>query len=245
MLINHSANDKWQRTNRHEGLWVCAGLRDADAVDCEHSHLVKYTFNHLFSVVCGRLVNIKVQLGPSGRANLLPLHQVPWRKQHQHTAESLKNVSAFARRKKKKKKTVQKHLSMMNRVDSKLLFSPGRETSDVNIRCCVCFRGTFNGNSAVKCWRVPCDYGRVLANWCAFDILRRVGHIWRQVTVGNGKRGNMKPRELREGTRMRLIRKVVCGSTFISTVSKTYILSFALSLINYLDYLFVLRSIFD
>lgn len=55
----------------------------------------------------------------------------------------------------------------------------------------------------------------------------------------------MKPRELREGTRMRLIRKVVCGSTFISTVSKTYILSFALSLINYLDYLFVLRSIFD
>lgn len=42
-------------------------------------------------------------------------------------------------------------------------------------------RFTFNGNATVKRRRVPCDRGAVLANRRAFDILRRVGHIWLQV----------------------------------------------------------------
>lgn len=44
---------------------------------------------------------------------------------------------------------------------------------------CVC-QGTFNGNSAVERRRFPCDHGAVLANRCALDVLRGVGHIWVQ-----------------------------------------------------------------
>lgn len=57
----------------------------------------------------------------------------------------------------------------------------------------TCF--TFNGNSTVKRRRVPCDRGAVLANRRAFDILRRVGHIWLQV------RGGVKRREGRNKKR--------------------------------------------
>lgn len=74
---------------------------------------------------------------------------------------------------------IQKHWNVINRVDCKLLFSPGRG----DIRCetwgAARVWGTFNGNSAVKRRRVPCYHGTVLANWCAFHVLRRVGHICR------------------------------------------------------------------
>lgn len=83
LLINHCANDKWQRTNGHEGLGVSTGLRDSNAVDCKHPHLIEHTLDHFLRLVRGGLINIEVELGPSGRADLLPLHQVPWREQQQ------------------------------------------------------------------------------------------------------------------------------------------------------------------
>lgn len=66
----------------------------------------------------------------------------------------------------------------------------GRHQMRTRDPVCVCvgFRGTFNGNSAIKRRRFPCDHGTVLANRCAFDILRRVGHIWVQLQLENGRK---------------------------------------------------------
>lgn len=63
-------------TNGHEGFGADTWLRHADAVDRKHPHLVQNTFNHPLSLVCGRFVYIKVELCPSARAFLLPLHEI-------------------------------------------------------------------------------------------------------------------------------------------------------------------------
>lgn len=66
------------RTNGHEGFGVEAGLRQADAVDCEHPHLIQDAFNHPLSLVCSGVVNVEVEFCPSRGAFLLPLHEVTW-----------------------------------------------------------------------------------------------------------------------------------------------------------------------
>lgn len=63
-------------TNGHEGLGVEAGLRHANAVDGKDSHLIQDALDHPLGLVRCRLVDVKVELGPSAGTFLLPLHEI-------------------------------------------------------------------------------------------------------------------------------------------------------------------------
>lgn len=78
MLLKRRTRMAVIRTNRHEGFGVETWLRQANAVDSKHPHLIQNTFNHPLSLICSWFIYIKVKFCPSGRAFLLSLHEITW-----------------------------------------------------------------------------------------------------------------------------------------------------------------------